>query len=405
MAGSLRQLPSGAWHLRVFVGRDDRGRVLHRTRTVHGSKREAERELSRMVIEFERGGLEVVDRDPAGMRWGPSTTINDAIEGWRLNGWDDLSPTTRRRYEGIWGRYVRDSIGRRRIAVLTPWDVERYLRRLKDEHALSQASVRYTRAMLHRACRLARKWSNGNLPNPVADTEMPEWSFDEQRDAVRAPTVEEVREILEAAERYDDRLGAFFRITAASGGRRGEVAALRWSDVDWKRETLRFDESVVTGNGAARVKQPKTRGSVRTLAVDAATMATLAALFQKQKAEARACDLTVEENAFVFSVEPDGTIPPHPDALTKGFRRVCQLAGVADDIHLHSLRHFQSTELDAVISEAQKQVRMGWTTVQMARRYTDMVSEEDRKAAEHIGQLLGGSNSSQLLTDPANGLR
>lgn len=35
--------------------------------------------------------------------------------------------------------------------------------------------------MLHRACRLARKWSNGSLLNPVADTELPEWSYREQR--------------------------------------------------------------------------------------------------------------------------------------------------------------------------------------------------------------------------------
>ncbi|MDQ2727570.1 MAG: hypothetical protein M3Y91_06850 [Actinomycetota bacterium] len=38
-------------------------------------------------------------------------------------------------------------------------------------------------------------------------------------------------------------------------------------------------------------------------------------------------------------------------------------AGVASDVHQHLLRHFQSTELDRVISESQKQVRMGWATV------------------------------------------
>jgi hypothetical protein len=41
-----------------------------------------------------------------------------------------------------------------------------------------------------------------------------------------------------------------------------------------------------------------------------------------------------------------------------------------------------------VISEAQKQTRLGWSTVQMARHYTDGVDEEDRRAAEHIGRLL-----------------
>ena len=55
------------------------------------------------------------------------------------------------------------------------------------------------------------------------------------------------------------------------------------------------------------------------------------------------------------------------------------------DLHLHSLRHFQATSLDAVIPERQKQARLGWSTVHMARHYTDTISSEDRKAAEHIG--------------------
>ena len=63
----------------------------------------------------------------------------------------------------------------------------------------------------------------------------------------------------------------------------------------------------------------------------------------------------------------------------------------ASDVHLHSLRHFQSTRLDTVISEAQKQARMGWASVHMSRHYTDAITEEDRRAAEHIGEALGES--------------
>jgi hypothetical protein len=75
--------------------------------------------------------------------------------------------------------------------------------------------------------------------------------------------------------------------------------------------------------------------------------------------------------------------------MTQGFRRVRGAAGVSGDIHLHSLWHFQATELDAVISEAQKQARLGWSTVHMARHDTDAITNEDRRAAEHIGAILG----------------
>ena len=33
MAGSMRQTTSGAWQLRVYLGRDERGRVVHKTKT------------------------------------------------------------------------------------------------------------------------------------------------------------------------------------------------------------------------------------------------------------------------------------------------------------------------------------------------------------------------------------
>jgi integrase len=70
------------------------------------------------------------------------------------------------------------------------------------------------------------------------------------------------------------------------------------------------------------------------------------------------------------------------------FAKVRDRADVAPDIHLHSLRHFQATALDPVVPERQKQARLGWSTVHMARHYTDGIGAEDRKAAEHIGQLL-----------------
>jgi hypothetical protein len=119
---------------------------------------------------------------------------------------------------------VRQSIGRRPIASLSPYDVERYFRTLKAK-GMAESSVRQVRAMLHRACRLAKKWSGGALPNPVADTELPSWSL-EDKTHVRAPSVEEVRRILELAESEDIRIAVALRVVAATGMRRGAVPAV-----------------------------------------------------------------------------------------------------------------------------------------------------------------------------------
>lgn len=179
MAGSMRARPdrgSDAWELRVYLGRDASGRVRHRSRSFHGSRRAAERELARLVTEQETQPAVVPDM--AARDWGPGTTFNDAIAGWRDNGWADLSPLTAARYGSTWRLHIEKGIGRRRIASTGPYDIEQYFRRLKAQGA-GRETVRYVRSVLHRSCRLARKWSGNTLPNPVTDTELPSWSAGE----------------------------------------------------------------------------------------------------------------------------------------------------------------------------------------------------------------------------------
>lgn len=220
----------------------------------------------------------------------------------------------------MWDLQIRETIGRRRLMDLTPWDLERYFRRLKDD-GLSKDSVRQVRAVLHRACRLARKWSNGVLPNPVADTELPEWSYHEQSRAVRSPSATEVRAVLAEAEQIYRRLSVFLRLAAATGARRGELCTLRWSDIDWERGTVGFGEAIVAAWGPSEIKAPKTRKSVRRVAVDEGTMTMLQRYRTVKDSEATLCETAIVEQGFVISTHPEASTPPHPDPFTNGFRR------------------------------------------------------------------------------------
>jgi integrase len=389
VAGSIRPRPekgADAWELRVYLGRDSSGKVRHRSRMFRGSRRAAERELATMVVAEAQAPEPVPEEHVA--RWGPATTVNDALTAWKHNGWEDLSPSTTARYESLWKVHIRDGIGRRPIASLSSYELERWFRQLKSS-GQSEASVRQARAVLNRACRLARKWSGSKLPNPVADTELPNWSLHERTPQVRAPEVEEVRALITAARNHDVRIGTLIRLVAATGARRGEACALRWSDVDFEGGWVLFDEAIVTG-GPAQVRGPKTRASVRQVAVDADTIAMLAELRKVQEELAELCQVPLEADSFAFSTEPGSEVPIHPDTVSHAFTTARRRAGVAPDVHLHSLRHFQATLLDPLVSERQKQSRLGWATVHMARYYTDAIPEEDRRAAVHVGEVLSG---------------
>ena len=400
MAGSKRLKPGQrrVWELRIFLGRDEEGRVRHKSVTFRGGSREADKELTRLAAKYE-GALPTAE---APVIWADTTTVNDAITAWKQNGWQDLSPTTVRHYQEMWDKHIKRSIGRCEIARLTPYDVERYFRRLKDD-GTGRTTVRHVRAMLSRACRLARRWSANTLPNPIVDTELPVWPVGERGESVRSPDVAEVRAILAAASTSDARFGAFVRLVAATGVRRGEACALRWNDIDWKSGTIMVDESVVAVSGGAEVKSPKTKASIRRLALDPATVEMLRTLRSSQEELASMCDLAIGADGFVFSYEPGSSEPPHPDTMSHEFTKVRTRAKTAKDIHLHSLRHFQATALDRVVPERQKQARLGWSTVHMARHYTDVLAGEDLRAAEHIGRLLGKVEKVEGAGDPQTG--
>ena len=390
MPGSLRKRPelgAGAWELRVFLGRDSRGRVRHKSRVFRGSRRAVEKELGRLALAQDFEPETATAPEPESKAWNQTTTVNDAIVGWKENGWADLSPVTQRRYESVWRVHIKTSIGRQRVAKLTPYEVERYFRKLKAD-GVGRETVRYVRSLLNRACRLARKWSNNTLPNPIAESELPTWGMEERPQPVRAPSIIEVRQLLSKAGELDLRFATCLRVVAATGMRRGEACALRWSDLDWEMGTVVIDESIVAGDGGATVKPPKTRASIRTVALDAGTLAQLELLRAKQERRATETNGVLGSASFVFSAEPGGASPPYPDTVSHAFAKARVAAKLPKDLHLHSLRHFQATSLDAVVPERQKQARLGWSTAHMARHYTDAISGEDKRAAEHIGSLL-----------------
>jgi integrase len=400
VAGSIRQRKdrgADTWEPRVFVGRDDRGRPKQRSILFRGGKRAAERELARLVTEQE-SALATIAQEQA-RDWGSSTTINQAIEGWRANGWADLSPKTVRGYEEIWERYVRKTIGGKRIAALNAFEVGRYFRNLKDQGA-GKDTVRRVRVVIGRACRLATKWSGGTLTNPVADTELPSWPMSEQPDPIRAPEVAEVQALIRAAVDFDERFGAFVHLAAATGMRRGEACAVRWSNINWEESTIRVDKSIVAAKGGAMVKDPKTKASIRTVSVGKGTLAILRELRSSQHQLAELCDVPFAEDGFLFSTEPGGKLPPHPEALSHTFIKVRRSAGIAADVRLHSLRHFQATILDPIIPESQRQARMGWSTIRMARHYTDGIATEDQRAAEHVARVLDGTTDDEDVPAP-----
>lgn len=376
MRGSLRQKAPGRWELRVPLPPD---RVTGERRrcsiTFNGNKRDAERELARLVAEAER------DEATAAR-----ATVASLLDAW----WDQkrwrLSPTTAREYGRIIERRLRPDLGKKRLDRLSAADLDAYYIRLQHE-GLGASSIRQLHAVLSGALRQAVKW-RWLATSPARDATLPRAT----RAAITPPTPEQARALLGLADEHSLEIGMFIRLAAALGARRGEVCGLRWTDLDEAAGTVTIKRAVVDVAGKVHVKDTKTHAE-RTVTVDARTLLLLTAHRKAMTVRAAECGVELAKDAYVLSPEPDGTKPLRPERATNVFRVLRQNAGVPD-ARLHDLRHFVATQLIGAGHDIRTvSGRLGHaktsTTVDI---YAAFLRPQDRAAADTLGSLLEGGD-------------
>ncbi|PZS22481.1 MAG: hypothetical protein DLM54_02855, partial [Acidimicrobiales bacterium] len=139
-----------------------------------------------------------------------------------------------------------------------------------------------------------------------------------------------------------DRLAAVWRIFLTLGPRRGEVAGLRWADIDLDAGRARFVHTLVVVGGKAVESTPKTAAGRRSVPLDPVTVSALRAHLVRQDAERVVAGPLWTETGYVFTRE-DGQ-PYHPDFYSNRFDALAKGAGLRR-IRLHDARHTAATGL------------------------------------------------------------
>lgn len=154
-------------------------------------------------------------------------------------------------------------------------------------------------------------------------------------------TPDEIRQVLRAADK--DRNGHLWYL-ALSGLRRGEIAGLRWTDVDFNEGTLTVARSrVEIGTTSIVVEnEPKTQSSRRTLPLDEGLVGVLKRASARQAQEKLALGAGYMDSGYVASTEAGQ--PYTPGVLTHMWHDLAVSAGVRR-IRLHDARHSCGTAL------------------------------------------------------------
>lgn len=211
-----------------------------------------------------------------------------------------------------------------------------------------------------------------------------------RQDPVKSPSTGEVRALVTAAEKDGDTMTAtLILIAALTGARRGELCALRWTDVDWATKTLTVARSVYQVPGGGWAEKDTKSHQERRMPLDPVACEALRRRREEVESLAAELGLDLPADGFVFSISPQGKAPLMPDFVTKLILGVARRAGL--DTHLHALRHYMATQAIAsgfdVVTVSQ---RLGHADPSGTLRvYSHAVEQRDRDLAEALGAQLG----------------
>lgn len=375
--GSVVAHGPGRWRLHASVGVDPTtGRRDRRSRIVEGTRREAQAALRRWLTE-----LESVAPGSRGV------TLADAVAAHL----DELEQRGRRhltvhRYRRLAAMWLPDRIGAVAMTELRHRHIEAVLASMVAA-GQSASSGRQMLSLLSGACRWAQRAEV--VAANVARIARRPVGHPARHDP---PTADQVRALMAAAAAISTPAAVLVRLAAASGARRGELAALRWSDIDMKAGVVSISRSLGAGPGGPVEQAPKTPRSVRSVTLDSGTVALLAAWRAELDAFAAASGVRPAGDGRVFADlrDPTGRTGWHPDTMSACWRRVRAHVPGCGSHRLHDLRHAHATMLlDAGSPAVAVAERLGHANLAMIATYGHRTSAADRAAAGVIGGLLG----------------
>lgn len=391
--GHVRLRPNGSYEVIVSMGVDPRsGKRLTKSKSLAAGSTEEEAEAVKATL--------LAKARKQRSRHSRST-VAGLLEEYVAQFEGAWTPGSLKETRRVIDRRLVPALGDKSLARLTVADVDRFYRQLRTNGrrpnkagelpegasaGLSEATVQRIHRVLHAALELGVRWDL--LPdNPSSRATLHE--LDEVE--TNPPTAAEALALLAAADEVDDAFGAYIRIAAASGARRGELCGLLRSGVDSEAHTLLIRRVAGYGpDGLTSWERTKARRR-RITPIGAGAFAILEAHLLKMDKRALGKGVgRLPKTAYVWSNAMDCSKPWDPEYQTRRWIKLRRTLDL-DHVRLHDLRHFAGTQI-AELTGNQKmaQAQLGHRTLAMSDRYVHVVPEAQREAAEKLDRLLSG---------------
>ncbi len=379
--GTIRRRSDGRWEGRIVVAYDENS--LPKTKSVLAkTKLECEAKLEKLKESLGFNSTE---------KCYPSMPFGEWMDYWyRTYCKESLAETTQITYEERIYKQIIPKLGKTPLNQIAIGMLEKFYAHLKADgglirrevygNGLSNAVVR----SIHAHCRAALERAKKEkliFKNPAEKCKFPPKKSPE----VQILRADEMRRLLIQA--YEDGFYEMFVLDLATGIRRGELLALRWSDVDLNKNMVSITKQVKYIKGELKIILPKTQASNRTISIPPQTSAVL-------KEHKKRVDSIWLFPSPVKQVD----VPRDPAAVRKSFSKILERAQ-CKCVPFHALRHtFASNAFHYGMDVKMLSTAIGHDSVETTMNTYAHATEDMKRAAakkidDAIGKVLGGDKA------------
>lgn len=358
---TLREKRPGLWEVRVFAGRDASGIPVQLSKTVRGSKRDAQRLAAQLTLR---------PSPTAGRR-----TVAELLDDYVKHKTPTWAIQTRADHRGRVKKILDDPISKMAVARVSVRDIDAWVLRMRQAK-VGAGALQNRYAFLRGAFEQAVRWEW--ITHNAVMAAKPKVRKPAPREAM---TPGEVQAVLVAARPLGPAVELALRIAAAAGARRAEIASLRWEN--FRDGGVLIDHQITPDRSKAAddperyVYGPTKTVNSRLVSLDDRTLRMVAELrLQRQVV-----------TPWVFGVDER---TPAPDRIGWWWTRARALSGIDTKWRLHDLRHFSATQSIASGHDVRTVAsRLGHSDASMTMRvYAHAVAGRDRLVAGTMAAVL-----------------
>ena len=223
------------------------------------SLRKKEEEVKRDTLD----GLNIYARGKA--------TLNESIERY-LSLRSDLRPNTYSGYIYIYNYFVKEQIGKCKIADIKYSDILMFYKDMYDNKGYKLNTIDSIHSLLHPVFQMAVRDEIIRINPTDRVMEDLKRKIGRQTGVKRALTIEQQRAFLGYLKETNSRWKNLFTVMFGTGVRIGELIGLRWEDIDLEAGRIEINHSITyyprrqdTYKCEFRASLPKTKAGIRTI--------------------------------------------------------------------------------------------------------------------------------------------